>query len=427
MKKTLLAFAIFAGLVGLSTAAPSAASLSGGYFGNGSVKPLRGSEIFYNSLRFKVDKKGNVKGSAVLFATGGVQAVKRVIFRAKLSNVRSLANGITRAKIQGKFADGAILNGTLQNNSATPGARIAKGNISKGSSKGKFYGDGSGGSIVRTYAGKIEVTNLVTGKTTSFPAIPYEEGGVSVSQDGTIAHLQERSSNPEGVTVRLNKLDGTFIRDFVWEEPLSFVYDGARISPDGKNVAFCLRVPTDRGASRVYVFETSPPHRYVFWQLVRSPGWTVDNRLIAVENNGRQMFLTRQPIDVTASTNFLAKVGPNNLATAEAPEGTPDGKSIVFSDNGGVPRSYSMDVATGAVAQLLTEGVGQFYPMVGGQSLFYAQKCCSGIASLSIIHNLPFNRSSTAPAPLGGYFLEDGMGSNFTGGSTRYGYTPAAF
>ncbi len=429
MKKALSIIPIFIGLTAASIAAPNAGNLSGGYFGNGSVKPARGPEIFYNSLRFNVRRNGNVTGSATIFATGGVQAAKRIKFKATLSNIQRQNNGNTRAKIQGKFADGTTLRGTVINDlAARGGAKLAKGKMQNGARKGTFYGDGSGGSIVRIFSDEVEVTNLLTGTTTKFPAIASDEGGASVSQDGTIAHLQERATAPEGVTVRLNKLDGTFIREFFWAEPFSFVRDGARISPDGRHVAFCLRVPNDRGESRVYVFETSPPHRFVFWELVCAPGWTIDNRLIAVDVNGKQMYLTNQPINTSsAAANLLAKVGPGNLPIVEAPEGTPDGRSIVFSDNGGVARTFSMDIATGAVRQLLSDGVGQFHPVAGGRSLFFAQKCCTDLFPLSIIHHVPLNLDQTIPMTIGGYFLEDRNGENFTGGSSRYGYTPASF
>ncbi|NJM38042.1 MAG: hypothetical protein HC845_09415 [Akkermansiaceae bacterium] len=408
----------------LLIASPVSPAVQGGYFGNGVVKGSGPAKLFYNSIRFNVKRNGKVTGSAVSFSTG-ISPVKKLRLRGEISNIQR--RGANRsAKFTAKLSDGATLSGKVFLNG---GVKSARGKIRRAGARGNFYGDGAGGSIVYEDNGDIAVMNLRTGNTRKFPALPFTEGGASVSRDGTIAHLRELTRNPEGVLVRFNKLDGTFIREFVWEEPLSFVRDGARISPDGKFVAFCLRVPDDRGGNRIYVFETAPPYRSVFWEAYCSPGWTTDNRLIAVADGNKQINRTGGPININnPGANILSQVAFLNLPglEPEAPEGAPDGSSILFSDKSGVAKTFSMNVNTGAVTQILTESTGQFHPIVGGNSLFFVQACCTGIAFSSQIHHVPLNLTRAAPMTIGGYFLEDAAGDNLIVGADRYGYTPAS-
>jgi hypothetical protein len=392
-------------------------AVQGYYFGNGSVKALNSPELFYNSMRFTVNKNGKVIGSAVSFSSGS-QPVKRLKLKGTISKVKKQPSGLTTARITGKFSDGSLFNGTLSMNRNIPGgAKSAKGKITRGSARGDFYGDGSGGSIVHIYSSEIEVMNLSTGSLKKFPAMPFEEGGVSVSSNGTIAHLQQRERDPEGVLVRLNQLDGTFIREFLWAEPNSFVKEGARISPNGKYVAFCLRVPDDRGSSRTYVFDTTPPHNYTFWTFTCSPGWTVDNRLLATNEGGNQIYISNPEV------NFLSPVGPSNLKRAGAPDGSPDGKSIIFY-SGDVSKTYSLNIATGVPIQLLNGSLTNFNALCGGKSLFYVQSCCTSV-SLPTIHHVPLEASRTIPLTIGGYFLGNQLDDTMNV-SDRFGYTPAS-
>jgi hypothetical protein len=295
------------------------------------------------------------------------------------------------------------------------------------------------GSIVREDNGVIYVTNAATGAETSFQAIPFNKGGVSVSKTGIIAHLQERELNPEGVVVRLTRLDGSIVREFTYAQNLSFVTNrgGARISPDGKWVAFAMN--TDIGAAgradRTYVCNTEGTLSCSFWDYNDDPGWTADNRLLAVDENGTQIYRSNAVLSTNPADNRLDAIGPSNLQGAQSPEGTPDGNGIVFSTGNALPRVFGLNLSSGAVTSLLSDGLSQDLPLAVADSLLYLQPCCAnrngggttaGILSHTV-HRIPLNLNTTVSSPTG-YINEPGLYLQGAGGKLRtverYGYTP---
>ncbi len=314
------------------------------------------------------------------------------------------------------------------------------GSTEAGNPNGTTPPTGATGSIVREDNGVIYVTNVATGVETKFETVPFNKGGVSVSKTGIVAHLQERDRNPEGVLIRLTRLDGTIVREFTYEQKLTFVNNrgGARISPDGKWVAFALN--TDIGdagrADRTYVCNTEGAISCSFWNYNNDPGWTADNRLLAVNEDGTQIYRSNAVLSTDPLQNRLDPIGPSNLQGAQAPEGTPDNKGIVFSTGNALARVLGLNLTTGTVTTLLTDGLSQELPLAVETSLLYLQPCCAnrnggattaGILSHTI-HRIPLNLSTTVNSPTG-YVNEPGLYLQGSGGKLktveRYGYTPA--
>ncbi len=301
---------------------------------------------------------------------------------------------------------------------------------------------GATGSIVYEDNGRIYVVNVATGAKSDFAALQFVSGGVSVSRDGTVAHLQEDFGNPGGVFIRLTRLDGTLVREFGVQKDLSNINNngGARISPDGKWVAFSIN--TDLGgnlgrADRTYVCPTVGNTLCSFWNYNREPGWTADNRLLAVDERRTQIYRSNANLSTTPSQNRLDPIGPDNLQEAYSPEGTADNNGVVFSQGSiTLSRTFGLNIATGTVRQLLTGGVAQRLPLVVDGNLLYLQPCCAnrngggttaGILSSSM-HRLPLNLAGTLDSPTGfvnepGFYLLSGTDRLRT--TQRYGYTPA--
>jgi WD40-like Beta Propeller Repeat len=302
---------------------------------------------------------------------------------------------------------------------------------------------GASGSIVYEDNGTIYVVNVATGTVTDFAALQYTQGGVSVSRDGTVAHLQEYFADPGGVIIRLTRLDGTLVREFNVFKDLSNINNegGARISPDGKWVAFSINTnisavgQSSSRADRVYVCNTVGTVLCTFWNNVRDPGWTADNRVLAVDGNRTQLYRSNANLSTTPTQNRIDPIGPDNLEQAFAPEGTPDNNGIVFSTGSvGIARTFGLNLASGVVTRLFTGSVYQRLPLAVGDSLLYQQGCCvsrngGGAGTLgSNLHRAPLNISITQDSPTNytnepGNYLRSARGVLRT--SERYGYTPA--
>jgi WD40-like Beta Propeller Repeat len=315
------------------------------------------------------------------------------------------------------------------------------GGAENGTPIGPTPGPGASGSIVYENNGRIYVVNAATGVEFDYAALQFVQGGVSVSRDGTVAHLQEYFNAPGGVFIRLTKLDGTLVSEFRVEKDLTNINNngGARISPDGKWVAFSIN--TDLGgtagrADRTYLCSVLSNVPCNFWNFTREPGWTADNRLLAVDENRKQLYRSNANL-VTANTNRLDPIGPNNLQEAYSPEGTADGNGVVFSQGSiSLSRSFGLNLTTGVVKQLFTGGVYQRLPLAVGTNLLFLQGCCAnrngggttaGILSSSV-HRAPLNLNVTLDSPTGyvnepGLYLQTASGRLKTTG--RYGYTPA--
>jgi hypothetical protein len=275
------------------------------------------------------------------------------------------------------------------------------------------------GSIVYTYSDKVHVVNLATGKDVTFGAVPYNEGAVSVSTDGTIAQLQQRDLNPEGALVRITKLDGTIIKEITIAQESSFVTSGARISPDASKVAFSLYIQLGSGKStiRTYALDIKTS-KYIYWDYTNWPGWTADNRLVVADSEGNQIYKSNAAVD------FIDPINPKNLLGIEAVEAAPDGSTVLFSNKSGVRRSFAMNVATGKVTQLLSDGTGQYYPLAANGSLFYVQECCAGTFTLPAIHQIPFTADKITSSPIAKFNLQNSAGERLRP-IGRYGYTPS--
>ncbi len=275
------------------------------------------------------------------------------------------------------------------------------------------------GSLVYSYNDKVHVVNLATGKDFIFGAVPYNEGGVSVSTDGTIAQLQQRDLNPEGALVRITKLDGTLIKEFTIAQEYSFVTSGVRISPDASKVAFSLSVQLDGGKRTIRTYSVDiKTTKYIYWDYTNWAGWTADNRLLVVDSGANQIYKSNAAVD------FINPIGPNNLVGVEAVEATPDGSTILFSNKSGVRRSFAMNATTGKITQLLSDGTGQFYPLAANGSLFYVQECCAGSFTLPAIHQIPLTPDKIISSPIAKYNLQNSAGERLRP-SGRYGYTPS--
>jgi Tol biopolymer transport system component len=265
------------------------------------------------------------------------------------------------------------------------------------------------GSIVYADNRVIRVMNLGTGRTKSFSSIDFREGGVSVSETGVIAQLQDRDRE-DTVLIYLTKLDGTFIREFTYPAKLSFPLGGARISRDGKAVAFALGALLDSGerGDRVVTCETQGEHRCVYFDNLRDPAWLPDNRFVGI-NYGRQLYISNGPINfANPAQNRVDVIGPNTLDRASVAATSPNGKYVVFSSNAGVPRVYALNLQSGRVTTLTSDGIGQYTPLISndGQFLYYIQQCCQrsptlggGVATSGHLHRIAFRPDITTPTP----------------------------
>lgn len=230
------------------------------------------------------------------------------------------------------------------------------------------------------------------------------------------------------------------LREFNVEKDLSFPTNngGARISPDGKWVAFSVN--TDLGgnagrADRTYACNTTGTVSCSFWNYNREPGWTADNRLLAVNETGTQLYRRNANLSTNPDLNSLDPIGPNNLQQAYSPEGTPDNTGIVFSTGSiTLSRSFGFNIATGALKQLFTGSIYQRLALPVDGSLLYLQGCCvnpNGTTQGSLrssIHHAPLNLDATLDSPTGfvnqpGFYLQTAAGRLST--VERYGYTPA--
>jgi hypothetical protein len=281
----------------------------------------------------------------------------------------------------------------------------------------------------------IHVMNLASGKTNIFAAVPYVEGGVSVSETGVIAQLQ-RQERTDTVMVYLSKLDGTYITDFTWTEKNSFPISGARISRDGTLVAFALKtiLGNEKRGDRVVACETQNKTkiRCVYFDNLRDPAFLPDNRLVGI-NYEKQIYISDAPINVAdPPSNNVTPVGPGTLDRAQNTATTADGKHVIFSSKAGIPRVYALNLQTGLVKTLTSDGIGQYNPVVSsdGKSLYYIQQCCqkaatgSGVFTRGAVHRIPLNTNATTPTPYAKNFLNNAEGKSVgPSGITGYGVT----
>jgi Tol biopolymer transport system component len=269
--------------------------------------------------------------------------------------------------------------------------------------------NGNSGSLVYLDNRVVRVMNLGTGRSKDFSAIPFIEGGVSVSETGVIAQLQRRDRE-DAVLIYLTKLDGTFIREFKYTEKYGFPVSGARISRDGRVVAFALATVLDNGerGDRVVTCEAQGANRCVYFDNLRDPAWLPDNRFVAI-NYGKQIYISNGPVNfANPAQSRVDVIGPNNLDRATRAETSRDGRYVVFSSRAGLPRVYTLNLQSGQVKTLTSDGIGQYTPLISndGQFLYYTQQCCQksptgagGVATGWRLHRIAFRPENTTATP----------------------------
>lgn len=278
----------------------------------------------------------------------------------------------------------------------------------------------------------IKVFNLDSKTEQVFPTDDFIFGGASVSKDGVIAQLFDRGRDQ--VVIQINKLNGAFVKSFVYDEPYSFANSGARISPDGSLVAFSLTVQLGAGKSesRVYFCGTGSDNRCFYYSNLGDPEWMPDGRLIAVNvfsNSERGgLYVTQKAIKAgnTTPTNVV-RLGPENLNNASNPMVTSDGTTVILAL--GIKQNiYALNITNNEVKQITKDGLQQYDPYVStdGKFLFYTQQCCpkngNAVAAGPALHSISLNVNIANSTPLSEYYLTDKNGKTINPNS-RYGYT----
>jgi Tol biopolymer transport system component len=269
----------------------------------------------------------------------------------------------------------------------------------------------------------IHVTNLGTGRTSVFPAIDFSEGGVSVSRNGRIAQLKEGNDN---VVIRVTDLGGQAISEFQFTLRNSFPLGGARISPDGTKVAFALSTQENGGQERVYFCNVQAPYNCNYYFNLRDPEWMPDGRIIGISTNLRdftQLYVSN------ANLQGLNSVGPVSATRFKSPYALPDGSKVIVSFGAAAETLSSIDMATGVLQPLTSDGTGHVHPVVSadGRTVFYTHNCCSGPTGTTglYLHAMPLNLNAVTPSPIDRFALR--IGGQLLGvDSQRFGYTPAA-
>jgi hypothetical protein len=217
----------------------------------------------------------------------------------------------------------------------------------------------------------IKTLDTSTGAVQMFQSGLFTEGGVSAARNGTLAYLQDFDDNYE---IRMVRADGSPVASFTWAERLTFVLEGARISPDAKYVSFALDRANNSGREEaVYLCNTEGASFCYWFSNLRSPAWLGDGRLIARTSDFSRIYV------INPVTRSLNPIGPA-IGDVDDLAGTPNSSHIVFSTNSRPNRIKALNLATNAVTTLSTGGTGQYKPLISndGASLFYLEACCAG-------------------------------------------------
>jgi Tol biopolymer transport system component len=268
----------------------------------------------------------------------------------------------------------------------------------------------------------IHVANLSTGRINVFRAVEFGEGGVSVSRNGRIAQLQE---GDDTVVIRVTDLAGQAVSEFSFTLRNTFALGGARISPDGNKVAFALSTQENGGEERVYFCNVQPPYECNYYFNLRDPEWMPDGRIIGISTNRRDF--TRLYVS-NANLQGLNPVGPVSTTPFKSPSATPDGSKVLVSYGAAVEKLASIDMVSGALQLLSSDGTGHEHPVVSadGRTVFYTHNCCSnptGVTGL-YLHAMPLNLNAVTPSPIDRFAVR--LGGELLGvDSMRFGHTPA--
>jgi hypothetical protein len=217
----------------------------------------------------------------------------------------------------------------------------------------------------------IKTLDTSTGAVQLFQSGLFTEGGVSAARNGTLAYLQDFDDSYE---IRMVRADGSVVTTFTWNENLTFVLEGARISPDAKYVSFALNRANNSGREdAVYLCNTEGAVFCYWFSNLRSPAWLGDGRLIARTSDFSRIYA------INPLTRSLDPIGPE-IGDADDLASTPNSSHIIFSTNSRPNRIRALNLTTNAVTTLSSGGTGQYMPMVSsdGASLFYLEACCAG-------------------------------------------------
>jgi hypothetical protein len=244
---------------------------------------------------------------------------------------------------------------------------------------------------VETINGKlgtaVHVFDLATRTETFFKGVDYLEGGVTVAKNGNIAQLAKYN---DSVDIRVTTLNGTLIKEFTFDENLSFALGGAVISPDASRVAFAINtfvVSRNARADKLVVCQVANLQCRSYLDF-RLPGWTADGRLLATNSERTRVFVS----DVGLA-NF-SRLGVRNYFQVNALTSTPDSKGIVIADDNEIG---VVDLATNVYKRFghNSLGISNAAFSADGATFYFTQKCCgnagAGIApSLASLMSMPY-------------------------------------
>jgi WD40 repeat protein len=223
--------------------------------------------------------------------------------------------------------------------------------------------------------GAIHVFDLESKTETVFKAIEFLEGGATVAKNGHIAQL---AAYNDSVGIRITKLDGSIVKEFTFDESLSFALGGAAISPDASRVAFAINTyvtSRDNRADKVVVCQVANLQCRSYLDL-REPAWTADGRLLATNSEQTRIFMS----DGALAT--FSRLGTQSYSRVNALTSTPDSKGILIADKNEIG---VFDIASGAYKRFGNNSLGIYDLAISsdGATLFFTQKCC-GSADLGI-------------------------------------------
>lgn len=209
---------------------------------------------------------------------------------------------------------------------------------------------GGVGRVVFVGDSGVRSWDLTAGRVTTLPISDGITGGVSAALDGSHAYLVEDPNDDDAVIIRVLDASGAVRHTFHDVHEFSFPVSGAVLSPDGRRVAWGMRVGTDEGAVRRTVFANvdGTDQRYVDASApdvlttaspnAGMPGWLPDGRLLVTTATG---FL----VSDSALRNVRRLPSPA-LANPGNPVATPDGRYIVFDQERGGSTVSPDDPAT---------------------------------------------------------------------------------
>jgi hypothetical protein len=247
-----------------------------------------------------------------------------------------------------------------------------------------------------------------SGQANRFPGLPYANHGVSVSDDGMIAQLQDQERE-DNILIRLSSRSGEVVAEFTFDHPYSLPLSGPQLSPDGQSVAFAINTDVDgKRIDRLVACQARSNPACVWFDYLRDPAWDRGGLLYGIED-GKQFFVTTGPINYAdPAANRVAPFGPSDLNDAGNLSLAPDNKTVLFAAGIGLQNIYAYNLDSGDIRQLTSGGNGQRFPRTDGSSLFYIQDCCASesggyVAAGPVLHQIPLRLDQTTDSPFNQY------------------------